>query len=681
MKIAILPAVLTDALARTRTNKKRFDRGRSLHGVPKGERQTTLFKFASSERGRGASFEEAIERVLAVAAKCQPPVPEREARKIVTDVYDRYPAGPQHPYLIIDSSTFREYPPKNREDEPRRVRLANFTAEILSDRSLDDGSGEVVREFEIEVCQNGKTQRATVPAREFGEMKWVIMRFGAKPIVEDGKHGQMREAIQHLSTGTEEKTIFTHTGWQKVNGIWRYLHAGLTDVSVQLPPSLAQFVLPAPPTDAPLDDAIRASLELLSVAPDRITFPLLAAVYRAPLGTADFSLGVVGPTGVFKTACAALAMQHYGAGFDAQHLPGSWSSTSNFLELLAFVAKDALVVIDDFKPGGTPVDRARTYREADRLLRAQANGSGRGRLSADANPKPAKPPRGLILFTGEEPPLGESLKGRIFLIEIGPAEVDRGRLTAAQAHAASGLYAGAMAGYVDWLAPRLDEVHAELPEIRRRASCEVFAHARTAWQVADLYLGVCAFSRFARESGVLTESERGALCDRAWEALIAAGRAQAEAQTEADPLAIFLELLRAALASGEAHLADMWGNAPTGAAMELGWRRSEKGDLMASGVRVGSVDGTNGDVFLIPAAAYKAAQRMAADGNGISITSRTLSKRLREAGKLVTTGGKERKKITTRRRLGGLGRTEVLHLKIVTIFGEELAQAVKKEPF
>jgi hypothetical protein len=32
-------------------------------------------------------------------------------------------------------------------------------------------------------------------------------------------------------------------------------------------------------------------------------------------------------------------------------LPAAWSSTGNALEVLAFHAKDALLVIDDFAPG------------------------------------------------------------------------------------------------------------------------------------------------------------------------------------------------------------------------------------------------------------------------------------------------------------------------------------------
>jgi hypothetical protein len=74
-------------------------------------------------------------------------------------------------------------------------------------------------------------------------------------------------------------------------------------------------------------------------------------------------------------------------------LVGSWASTANFNESLAFIVKDATLVIDDFRPG--LAERRRLEGEADRLLRAAANGAGRGRLKSDSSLISAKPPRGV----------------------------------------------------------------------------------------------------------------------------------------------------------------------------------------------------------------------------------------------------------------------------------------------
>jgi hypothetical protein len=90
----------------------------------------------------------------------------------------------------------------------------------------------------------------------------------------------------------------------------------------------------------------------------------LGAVWRSILGVADFSVFVYGATGRFKTALASLLQQHFGAGFATHRLPGSWASTANFNERLAFVGKDAVIVLDDFRPGGFAGERHRLHKDA-----------------------------------------------------------------------------------------------------------------------------------------------------------------------------------------------------------------------------------------------------------------------------------------------------------------------------
>jgi hypothetical protein len=88
---------------------------------------------------------------------------------------------------------------------------------------------------------------------------------------------------------------------------------------------------------------------------------------------------VAGPTGAGKSELVALMQRAYGRSLDARHLPESWASTANRLERVAHALKDSLFVVDDWLPADE-----RAQREADRLLRAQGNRSGRGRLPRDA---------------------------------------------------------------------------------------------------------------------------------------------------------------------------------------------------------------------------------------------------------------------------------------------------------
>src|SRR5262249_37166586 len=152
-----------------------------------------------------------------------------------------------------------------------------------------------------------------------------------------------------------------------------FLHAGgaigadgqVAGIGVHLPPALAGFRLPPPPAGGELAAAVRASLDAFdTLGPARVLAPALGAAYRAVLGPSDFTVWVVGPTGSFKTELAAIGQQHFGAGLDARNLPGNWSSTSNALEGIAFAAKDVLLTVDDFVPGGGAVDVHRAHQAA-----------------------------------------------------------------------------------------------------------------------------------------------------------------------------------------------------------------------------------------------------------------------------------------------------------------------------
>ena len=284
--------------------------------------------------------------------------------------------------------------------------------------------------------------RCTVPASQFAAMNWPMEHLGAKATIYagSGMRDHARAATQLLSGEVPERTVYTHLGWQTTGEGPVYLHYSgvigasgpVPSVEVRIDEALAGFVLPSPPDGDDLIAAVRASLGIVGlrpgegVAPDAITFPVYSAIWRAVLGGTDFSIHETGPTGEGKTEIAALAQQHWGAGLDARNLPGSWSSTGNSLEGQAFAAKDAIFVVDDFVAGASIHDQARLHREADRVLRAQGNRSGRGRMRADGSLRPPKPPRGLILSTGEDIPRGQSLRSRLVVLEVetGSGELD-----------------------------------------------------------------------------------------------------------------------------------------------------------------------------------------------------------------------------------------------------------------
>jgi hypothetical protein len=449
---------------------------------------------------------------------------------------------------------------------------------------------------------------------------------------------------------------------------------------VTLPTGLEGFELPVPPEDDDLRAAVRASLSLLTIAPARITYPLLTAVYRAAAGPVDASPHVAGATGEGKSELAALVQQHFGPTMTARKLPGSWDSTANALEALTFAAKDTLFVVDDFMLNARGADAQRLHRDADRLLRAKGNQSGRQRMRADTTLRPAKPPRALILSTGEDTPRGQSLRARILILELAPGDLDWGRLTDCQQDAAAGRYAASLAGFVRWLADRYPDTAGTLDLLRGDTlKCRAFAaaftfHRRTPEIVASLATGFRLFLDFATDIGALTSAEADLHWRAAWDALGIAAKAQAVHQIAGEPAGRFLELVAATLASGRAHAAAPDGGAPANAAA-WGWRLSmvgtddyQRDEWRPQGERIGWVDGDA--LYLDRDAAHAAARRLVADsGDAFTVTRDTLAKRLHERGYLTSTES-QHGELSVRRMLGGQ-RRRVWHLSTSSLFPTE----------
>jgi hypothetical protein len=548
------------------------------------------------------------------------------------------------------------------------VPLTNFTARIATEVVRDDGQ-EQHRVFEIVAEREGQEYNFTIPAEQFTGMNWPIEHMGPGAIVYAGIaiRDNARVAIQKMSAEYEHRVVFAHTGWRQINNKWVYLHAGgaigadgpVAGIEVDVGDALANYILPDPPTGEELVHCVLDCLDMMFVGPFAVTLPVLCGIFRAPLNMCDSSLFLTGPTGACKSEIAALASQFFGAGLDRRHLPASWAGTDNALEGLAFAAKDTMLVIDDFAPAGTQFDVQRMHQKADRVLRAAGNHSGRQRMWADGNLRPTKSPRGFIMSTGEDIPRGVSLRARIFVIELGPDDINLDVLTICQAHASAGKYARAMAGYVRWLAARMTEIKSEMPSQiseYRMAATNSELHARTPEAVANLFFGYGMFLDFAVDIGAINDKERQSFQNCCWHVLGQAAQKQAGLQRAAEPAQRFLDLLASAFTSGNACVVKRDGARPSEPA-PWGWKRDSKGEWHSTGDRVGWIDEAEGRIFLDCDSSYRAAQAMADRGDGLAISARTLLRRLNEKGLLRREPGRD--ELTTRRVVEGSTRKVV----------------------
>jgi hypothetical protein len=421
-----------------------------------------------------------------------------------------------------------------------------------------------------------------------------------------------------------------------------------------------------------ITDAVRASLNVLSLARDASTIPLYCVIVRSLLG-GNGGAHVTGESGFGKTSFAILLIQHLGRGMDKKHIPASWYDTVATLEKRNSYIKDSTLLIDEYKPEAG--QEKEFQAKAGRILRSNANYASRGRQTTGMKTMKEYQPQGYIISTGEDIPQGQSLESRFISVQWADCITTSGtpeaeRLKAAQRLADQGVYEFAMKSYIQWLCPRIKEIQAALnARIEDERDLLRFGgHARLNENTADLLIGFKQFLEFAVSVKAVTSKESEDYYQRAIAAFSAIAKDAVRNNQESKPSSKYIRLIRAALASKRAHLIRTNGDYPGDG---YGWQRSEDGPATPKGPTIGAMDDDN--IWLYPGAAYEIAVVMGKASGDPIITGQTqLTKFLEQNGLLASTDKNvKRPQAAIVKKICGKGE-RVLHFKMATIYPDDV---------
>jgi len=553
--------------------------------------------------------------------------------------------------------------------------LCDFTCRITEEVIADDGLNDAAfLRIEGRRFDGVPLPLVDVPSKSFYSTQgsWPNEAWGILPFIHPGaaKISNLRAAIHlysRLNGDIPRRTVFKFTGWKKINTQWHYLtgsgavtEAGLVDaVQVDLGAGhMALYNLPAPMTSEPLKRAVTDVLALLGVCPNKphIGAALLAAAIRAPMGEChptDFAIWLHGLTGSRKSALAALAQAFFG-NFTARSFPGNWSDSVNDCEMKSHQIKDGIFVVDDFKPSVSPAEAAKLHAMAERLIRNTGNQAGRGRRDSNMQAKAAPYNRSMMIVTAEDLPRGQSLLGRLLILEISRSDVDNTVLTRLQQAITAGSFTGLMSAYLQWLAPRLDKFKKDFPRLveqsRNQAIQQGFAssHPRASEIFANLVVGFDVFADFLSDTDLMTIEQSNELLLSIEISLKQAFSEQGAYQIEQDETERFLQLLRAVFSSGNGHIACRLNQGPPPSRpFAWGWRDS--GSDMAGdktykpmGDHIGwfyEAKGTEpAEIWLQQDAVFKVVQQFAkTQGDPFLISASSLWRRMLEKGLILKT--------------------------------------------
>lgn len=559
---------------------------------------------------------------------------------------------------------------------PKYTPLANFMAKATRIVCKDDGV-ERQMHYQMEgiiIKTQQELHPILVPAADFPGLTW-LHQWGLAPNIEPGHlaKDQVRHAIQTFSQDLQNENVYTHLGWRRIDGQWCYLHAGgcvgPSNVKVEVDDRLRRYKLPEN-VDDPIA-AMKASLSLLDLAPKKVTLPLFALMFLAPLcewlRSVDlepaFILWLHGESGARKSSLAALFLCHFGS-FTPKTPPLNFKDSMNSMEKRTFDCKDSVLLIDDYHPSANPQDAKKMEQTAQQLMRTYGDRVSRGRMRQDTSLRRDYPPRGLALITGEDLISGQSSNARYVKTELRPGELDLVKLSEGQSQ--SNLLGQAMRGYLEWLAITMEETPKNelytLFQEKRDSALPSQQHGRLAETAAWLFLGLHFALEYASSIGAVEIVEKERLLDVGWNVFLSLSEQQGERVSDVMPSTRFLSVISELLANKSIH------TLPTEA------RTDDLSLVPSNSTLVGWHD--KDYYYFLPDVIYNTVSSfLARQGEHLPVTSSTLWQQLERQGIIRVEEEEADGKVRTRRlikkRVGTNNRPRLLWIKAEHIRGEE----------
>jgi len=504
-----------------------------------------------------------------LAAAVDAAADETEANQ---ESYSPLPGG----YALKDGCLYRDMRSQGENSSAKQelVYLLNGWVEATGEVTHDNGV-DIDRVLKLAFhCCNGKTTQAETSFKDLHSGNF-LTQFGmdARPSVGATKKAYIADSVLAQSDTTMRQTIYTQTGWRKIGGRWSFLHGGgaigAEGVTVELSGRNTQYQFP----NSESSDRYKTLQRFFAVAPESITYPLIALAFLSPLNEAfrragyepAFVMWLQGVTGSMKSTLAALALNFFGESWNNKSLPHTFKDSANFLEKSGFLLADVLTVCDDYYPATNRIEAAKMAATAQSISRSWGDRTGRSRMNADTSLRRGYPARGNLLCTGEDAPLiGQSGAARNFVLELKKGDVQLSELSYLQAHTVH--LAECMRDYIEYLIPRMDilpeRLKARFYKLRGEAQQE--QHGRTIEAIAHLQIGVEALTDFLVDRGEIDAGQAEKMQRDSWRIFNELADEQNRRISQDRPTTLFLDALKELIETKTYNIAKVDSNNPYG---------------------------------------------------------------------------------------------------------------------
>ncbi|HCQ6371093.1 TPA: DUF927 domain-containing protein [Clostridioides difficile] len=470
---------------------------------------------------------------------------------------------------------------KNNILDENLKKVSNFLVNIVNQHIINN-KGKKTCNLEIEgINKKGELLRSVIiEANEVKNSNWIDSNWGFENQIFPNMQVKFEKLLRHLSSNVEKIEKYGQTGFKKIDNKYVYIHGdgiiGDTSKNLRLNNKIKNYKLIQDVSKERLANKI--SLNLLELINEEISYPLLSLVYLSPLveilnefgKVPSFAVWMYGETGSRKTSIAQVFLSHFG-NFK-NFLPATFNDTKTSLEVKANYVKDALFLVDDYKPAQTRKDKESQDEKAEEISRFYGDRISKGRSNVNLEIQKENDPKGMVLITGEGLISGHSSNARMIALELKRNMVDLNKLTKAQNDIE--ILSASMAGYIRWLLNYINNSQkseklknlVENFEIYRKELQDKYknAHGRTIEAISWLKIGFSMMLDYFSENGLINRFEVQDYITSSEEIFENIIKKQIEIIEISNPVDKFINILRELINSNSINICELINNTPSG---------------------------------------------------------------------------------------------------------------------
>ncbi len=472
-----------------------------------------------------------------------------------------------------------------------RKKISNFLPYLTKKTIYANGIDNEVRYFIKGIMLDNYLElpEIEISKEDLNNFNFIIGSSWEKYAVVIGNNkSKLREVCQILSRDTiNETTIYTNTGFERIDGnlVYLYHNGAISKENIDVKADLSEGGLQQycfTDKEFNIKEALQTSFNILKLAKEKVSIPLLAYIYITPLISllrekniyCDFLLMLIGGTNTGKSSLAAIANSHFG-DFKRNTFNTSLNDTISKIEKQSYMLKDCMFVPDDLNPE----HNGKKIELASKIIGSLADRQARGRVTSNIKIRKSYYARGTAILTGEfVPPLAKSRLSRTIILDFDKTTVNVDNLLIMQEHTKKLSYAMKM--YIKFIIDNEDEILEECTEVIKKLQklqklqsskyTNILGRTKEARNI--LYLGFHLFLAFMLENDIIDEKQKEKLEEKAEKVLDEIMLSQARAIEETNPTEMFYNALEALINSNKVMLEDYSTGFPIrGAGIKIGY--------------------------------------------------------------------------------------------------------------